>query len=110
SPTIVESLVVESSMEEENQSDENLVLQVESPTIVESSIVESLMEEENQTGENLQKKAKDKLCKIEKGLKEFKANLTNDSNRDLRLEINIHINEPDISLFLPFIVLNEFDK
>ncbi|CAG8791829.1 22137_t:CDS:2, partial [Gigaspora margarita] len=113
SPTIVESpIIVESPV------------MVESPTIVESPIIESSMEEENQTKENLQrevclecdqerkwqKRAKDKLYKIKEGLEEFEANFTDDSNRDFQSEIDIHMNEPDIPLPLPFTILEEYDK
>ncbi|CAG8443741.1 20062_t:CDS:1 [Gigaspora rosea] len=56
------------------------------------------------------KKSKDILCKIEKSLEEFEANLTNNSNRDFQLKIYLHMNKLDIPLLLPSTILEKFDK
>ncbi|CAG8658574.1 22995_t:CDS:2, partial [Gigaspora rosea] len=130
SPTLAKSLtMVESPIIVESPTMVESPLIVERPTLVESSMVESSMEKKNITGENSilrdtlrkprlecdrerkwQKRAKDKLYKIEKGLEEFEANLTDDSNRDYQLEIDIDMNEPDIPLPLPSTILKEYDK
>ncbi|CAG8610513.1 10516_t:CDS:1, partial [Gigaspora rosea] len=113
SPTIVESPMVESSMEEENQTGENSILR---------DTLRKRKSRKNESHEQCearldrdrerkwQKRAKDKLHRVEKGLEEFEANLTDDSNRDFQSEIDIDMNEPDIPLPLPSTILDEYDK
>ncbi|KAF0512365.1 hypothetical protein F8M41_018027 [Gigaspora margarita] len=113
SPTIVESPMVESSIEEKNQTGENSVLQ---------NTLNKHKSRKNESHEQCEahlecdrerkwhKRAKDKLHNIEKGLEEFEANLTDDSNRDFQSEIDIDMNEPDIPLPLLSTILEEYDK
>ncbi|CAG8808768.1 20338_t:CDS:2, partial [Gigaspora rosea] len=60
--------------------------------------------------DTLRKRKSRKNESHEQRLEEFKANLTDDSNKDFQSEIDVDMNEPNILLPLPFTILEEFDK